>query len=214
MTNFFLSLVLVNALHLTIIALAAVIFGCRVVQLSCGFGPAIVKTKMVVIRAVPFMGSVKLQGDDNEQDIDLDPEKSFKTKPTWIRVCIALSACLTIGLVSLSASEGVTHNDIVSAFISPFIVALFPTGEGYQLLLQFKAFLAVSEFSQVLGFTALYMAAFNLLPIPLLNGGAAIMELLPLSDKSIVILNSIGLVSLFLFVAGWGYALINAVLTN
>lgn len=213
MASFFLSLALVNALHLSIITLAAVIGGCRVVQVNYGLGPTILRTKKV-IRAVPFMGSVKLQGDNDEDDMDLDPERSFKAKPTWIRVSIALSACLTIGLVSVVASGAITQRDIYGAFINPFIVALSPTGAGYQLLLQFKTFLDASEFSQVLGFTALYMAAFNFLPIPLLNGGAAIMELLPLSDKSIVILNSIGLVSLFLFVAGWGYALINAVLTN
>ena len=157
------------------------------------------------------MGSVELQGKNHSQGKDYNPEKSYHTKPLWIRVSIALSGAVMIGLFALAGSESVTPGDVTSAFTNLLLGALSPTEEGYKLLIQLYNYVTESTFSQVLAFTALYMAAFNLLPAPLNNGGAAIMEALPLSDKTVIILNSFGLLFLVLFFGSWAFAVLNAI---
>jgi membrane-associated protease RseP (regulator of RpoE activity) len=86
-----------------------------------------------------------------------------------------------------------------------------PLSQGQYLLQRLTELSAISV-PLFLGVIAVKMAAFNLLPLPTLNGGYVTLEILRLvitiSDRAIERLNQIGFLLVLVVMCGWTVAII------
>jgi hypothetical protein len=187
-------------LHVGTIALVgAGVFKWRTHTIAFGTGPTWLRTSIadidVTFGAVFFAGGV---GIDNPSLIR-----------GWRGALGELSGCLVV-LVAATVllRDSATVAAVPRLWMAILAGALSPLSEAQTLIASAAAQLAAADGPALLGLVFLGNAAFNLLPVPVLNGGNAIMALLidrngPLAGM----LFKCGLLILVLLVASWVVAL-------
>lgn len=174
----------VHLVHLGGLILGAVLARVPIRAVSVGFGPLIGKYGVLEFRLLPLGGSVTLK---NTQHEGLPTERAadaFDQQPRLVQVAIILAGpSMLIGMSMLVGGVENWHaflrgfGQFISATCSPLSTAqdLIKSGSAY---LESNGPLAGW------GILSAKFAAFNLLPLPTMNGGDALMALLQVEKWS------------------------------
>lgn len=175
---------LLTFLHVSALALAGMAFGIELREVSFGIGTKIFTRGKVIVRLLPFGGGYAKFADSTETP-EADPATTFNHKPAIVRVAILLVGCGSLILLA-AMIPGVAGVPEVTAGFRQVIAGAFSPTSAAQTYIQALLDRSTSEgFMVVLGVLAAKMAAFNLLPIPILNGGQALLALVP-TDPNVV----------------------------
>jgi hypothetical protein len=162
------------AIHLLAIAAAGQMVGVTIRELSLGFGPAVFRSGVFRLGAIPLGGYVRFRDSSQESVPAHEAETAFDGRSTAEQVFIAAAGCMVLLFVAL-ATPGV---DGLQAFLGGFrqaiAGAISPLGEAQVLLRDAASFARGASFTVLLGEVAAKVTAINLLPLPAMNGGLVI----------------------------------------
>lgn len=170
----FLAILLCVVVHLAAIAWLARYLGITVREVSIGLGPTLVRGKGFRLGLFPVGGYVRLRS-IHEEDVPVDEVRSTLEGASVIKqFAVALFGCLVLLVLAcvLAGSHALAAflnmpTQIVAGAIPPFETA-------QKLLIETSTFLRDAPATLILGVVAAKFAALNLLPLPALNGGAAL----------------------------------------
>ncbi len=185
--------------HVWSMAFAGWLVGADILEVNVGFGPRLLKINSRIasinINYIPTGGSVKF-GD------------SFQNIHPIKRIFISLAGCL--GLLCLaSISFGVPDAFIKfqNGFSQIVCGALSPRAVGSELLHVLYSFLKVNSFFACLALIASKLAASNMLPLPILNGGDIVLTTIgwikPIPTKIREYLSQAGLIIVLVILFCW-----------
>lgn len=202
---FELALGLVLSLHVFTHYLASRLRGLAVERVSLFYGGALVRWQSgptwFAIRWFPWGGYVKIRGmDDSAPSSRTDPTGYQSVAPPG-RALLLISApfaVLAVGAVILGRQD--TWHALVRAMHD---LRSWPW-QSKQTVHAALAFIDSASLLQMIGVTAVWMALLNLLPLPMLNGGQALCELICLTRAR----RLMETLSLLCLLALWGYFLI------
>jgi|SRR5262245_824667 len=129
------------------------------------------------------------------------------------RVATELSGCAVLVVLAAAIWGQHASYDVLALWQQYFAGALSPFGHAQVLLADLGRYLAGLDDLSILAAVSFGMAALNLLPVPMLNGGRAIMHFVsstiyPLSDRSQEWLFRVGLCIIFPAFVSWCLALL------
>lgn len=161
-------------LHFSVLALVGTSLGVTLRELSYGFGPVIASRGRVQFKAFPLGGAVRFKDTKAEDLESWERDGTFDGQPMLVQLVVMLSGCIAL----LSVAFAITPSEAFTAFKDGFgqVVsgAFSPLTRAQQLLAEANAAISRLSFLSLLALVAVKMAAFNLLPLPPLNGGALI----------------------------------------
>ena len=164
--------------HVSALALSAKLARVPVRQVQYGIAPVIATFGKYRLGFLPVGGFVKMK-DSREDSLDADSlEDAFDHQPRWIQAAMPLGGSLLVLLVAIALLGREGWTAFASGFGQIVHGAISPLNEAQHLLASFVAYLEVRSLPDSVGLFFAKMAAFNLLPIPILNGGDAIANLL------------------------------------
>jgi membrane-associated protease RseP (regulator of RpoE activity) len=201
-------------------AIVGWVLGAKIEVVSLFSGPRLLGAKIAGvdfrISSLPIGGYVKFYGDTTESDViaagkafrDLHPVKRIFIE----RIFIAASGPLALLLLAANLiGLGHVARPFISGFAQFFSGALMPFNQG-QYLLHRLSDIATTSVPLFLALMAVKMAAFNLLPLPVLNGGYVILEIVRLvitiPEKTVERLNQVGFLIVIAVMCGWIVAII------
>ncbi|TAL13680.1 MAG: hypothetical protein EPO01_20780 [Aquabacterium sp.] len=160
--------------HLLSIAVSGSLLGARFSVLSIGFGPALLDLGRLRIALLPLGGYVGFDDLQQPGEQGAKPPSTLDRLPLAQRLAVALSGCAVLVLLAC-ACLGLEGLRAFAAGPGQILWgALTPLGDGPRLLAQADSELRTASPVQVLGLVAAKLAAFNILPLPMCNGGAAL----------------------------------------
>ena len=179
------------------------------------FGPAILRVWVgglpIRLNLIPLGGYVKFAG--NEDPVTPPAPGSFASLPRWEKVGMNLAApAATLVLAAMLMGPGAAFTSFAQGFRQLFAGTLHAQTVAVPLIAGFFALLESRAFVTVLGVLAAKSATINLTPLPIMNGGLALIEaiqwVVPVSLRTQTRLQVIGLfVALATFLL-WTYAAI------
>ncbi|MCP4643652.1 MAG: hypothetical protein GY851_24605 [bacterium] len=185
--------------HTLSMAAAARLAGQPVEKIGIFTGPRIrrinVGNVVLDVNSIPITGSVRFGGD-------------LQTIHPLKLALISFGGNLTLFIlaaVALGPSEAL--HKFLMGFPQIVSGAIAPHSSGTSLLVALQEFASANPFAAVLGLAASKMAAWNLLPIPNLNGGVIVLVfvhwLKPMSQRVRERLQLVGLVLILMIMVGW-----------
>lgn len=195
--------------HVMAMAAAGWLIDAPIEEIRLFFGKKLISTKVGVtgfsIGSIPFGGFVKF--DDAFQKI-------HPLKKAFVATCGCL-ALVFLAAIVFGSSEALRK--FLSGFYQIVFGAFAPRSQASNLLRAFYEYVKDNSFALCVGLVAAKFAAFNLLPLPMLNGGDITLAILnwikPLPEKAreriqifgFIIVLGIGL----LWIAAFVYSLIS-----
>jgi membrane-associated protease RseP (regulator of RpoE activity) len=167
---------MVVLVHIGATALVARVLGSKVYEITFGFGPILYRRAMqrtfLTLRTVPLGGSVGLEPPDGIGSVAGSPGgRPFADLGGLARAVVYSAgsvATLALAMVLLGGSvAGTSFGRGFGQFIGG---AIAPSDQGVRNLRVFGNVLASASFPACAGVIAAKMAAFNLIPLPSLNG--------------------------------------------
>ncbi|SEF32544.1 site-2 protease family protein [Variovorax sp. NFACC27] len=179
--KFIASIALLVCIHLFAMAALGRWWGITVRAVSLGFGPRLLSLGIFHLHAVPLGGNVRFK-DTQEEGVPFDKpadyfDDAFDHKPRTVQVLIPLAGVAALIVVALVLRQGAAVPSVVHGFAQFLMGALDPLTTGRQLVSGATAFAGQHAFLPLLGMLAAKLAAVNLLPVPSLNGGQALLTL-------------------------------------
>ncbi|AGC46830.1 hypothetical protein MYSTI_05553 [Myxococcus stipitatus DSM 14675] len=158
-------------------------FGARPTSVQLGYGPTLFSVTLSGIRwslrPIALGSSVSFDGPPPEGAKDAPPENRLRRLPVGLHLAVILVPWLFlvgVSMACLGAREGL--GQFLSGFAIPFQPSALPGR-----LERFIALLQSGEVLRAWGLTSAKLAALNLLPVPMLAGGAAL--LLPWRNRPV-----------------------------
>lgn len=177
MTSFFLQLfagwMILVAVHISTIWGTGEALGVKIREVSFGFGKALFKRGKLTIRLAPLGGYVRFK--DTTQEVDASVAGAFNHQPRWLQSLLPLTGASSLVVVALLFHPSSAVAGVISGFKQILVGALGPLSDAQMYLGSARGILGQSGFVALLGLVASKVAAFNLLPMPHLNGGQAIL---------------------------------------
>lgn len=135
---------------------------------------------------LPLGGAVTLKdtrSTDVPEDVPADLpadyfDDAFNHKPRAVQVLLPLAGAASLVLVALVLHPGSGLASVGHGFVQIVAGGLSPLGTAHGLLDGARAFAAQQGFVPLLGMVAAKLAALNLLPLPAMNGGQALLALM------------------------------------
>jgi membrane-associated protease RseP (regulator of RpoE activity) len=211
----FLAITVSTLVHTLCMAMVGWVLGAKIEVVSLFSGPRLLGAKIAGvdfrISSLPIGGYVKFYGDTTESDV-IAAGKAFKDLHPVKRIFIAASGPLALLLFAANLiGLGHVARPFISGFAQFFSGALMPFNQG-QYLLHRLSEIATTSVPLFLALMAVKMAAFNLLPLPVLNGGYVILEIVRLvftiPEKIVERLNQVGFLIVIAVMCGWIVAII------
>lgn len=196
--------------HVSALALGATLAGVAIREIRVGFGPVLLRFARYRIALGPFGGFVKMKDSREEQSVAEPMQDAFDHQPGWKQALIPLSGPTALLLLALLLLGEDGWHAFIKGFSQVLVGALAPLSEAQQLLGSFNDYLRARSFLDVLGLLAAKMAAINLLPLPMLNGGAAILALLGFnraSERTTTTMQMLGVLALGALWLSWTVAI-------
>lgn len=216
MIAFLAAYVLATLIHITGFVVTARAFGVHPMVFSLFMGPPLISFNLRGIQfqlcLIPLGAYVKFP-DYDTPDGAIKGRRRMCELHHFQRVAIVLSGCTALALTCtlLLGLEGFILA-LRSAFSSYLRGVINPINYGAPLLREF--IFSTESFAQKLGVVAAAFCGLNLLPIPLLNGGEAILTVLRWNrlgqTEWDVRFQWIGLMTVMIFIGSWTVALIKA----
>ena len=168
---------LISVIHVSSLAAAAGLTGIPVREISFGLGGQIRRFGIIRLRWLPIGGHVKLKHSEAELLTESEFHDAYDHQPAWVQALIPLSACIGLFVVAALSLGWSAWNFFLAGFWQFFIGAFGPLSDAQILIGDFVGFMSSSGVVAGFGFLCAKVAAVNLLPLPLLNGGDAILAL-------------------------------------
>lgn len=205
---------LLALLHIAAIALMARLLGSKLYEVSFGFGPLLkhraIQGTVLALRAIPLGGSVRMEPDEDVAPPEQEPTGiAFSDLGRLARVLVYAAGCLaTFGLAVLVLGMSEASASFGRGFGQFLGGALAPLGQGVRNLRSSIDLLQSASFATSLGVVASKVAAFNLLPLPSLNGFHVLCSLLLGSRQPdwLIWAMSGGSILVFLAIVSYGVA--------
>ncbi|MGJ7608407.1 site-2 protease family protein [Variovorax sp. LT1R20] len=182
--KFIAAIALLAALHVSVMAALGHWLGIAVRRVSLGFGPVLFSLGIFQLRVLPFGGAVTFKDTRSEDTTDEAPvehghvDDAFNHKPRAVQVLLPLAGAASLALVALLLHPDSALASVGHGFVQIVAGGLSPLGTAQGLIDGARAFAAQQGFVPLVGMVAAKLAAFNLLPLPAMNGGQALLALL------------------------------------
>ena len=180
--KFVAAITLLACVHVGAMAVLGHRLGIKVRRVSLGFGPVLLSHGILELRLLPIAGSVAFkdtQTEDVPDDVPVDYlDDAFNHKPRAVQVLLPLAGAASLVLVALLLHPGSALPSIGHGFVQIVAGGLSPLGTAQGLIDGARAFAVQQGFVPLMGMVAAKLAAFNLLPLPAMNGGQALLALL------------------------------------
>lgn len=173
---------LVTFVHVSALALSATVAGVAIHEIRYGFGPVLLRFGRYRVAMLPLGGFVKMKDSREQQSVSEATHDAYNCQPRWKQALIPLGGSAALLLLALLLLGDDGWRAFLDGFFQVLAGAAAPLSEAQRLLGTFADYLRARPFLDVLGLCAAKMAAVNLLPVPILNGGAAILALLGFND--------------------------------
>ncbi|WP_164546972.1 MULTISPECIES: site-2 protease family protein [unclassified Variovorax] len=179
--KFIAAIALLVSIHLFAMTALGHWCGIAVRKVSLGFGPRLLSLGIFHLHALPLGGSVQFK-DTREEGVPFDEpvdyfDDAFNHKARAVQVLIPLAGVAALIAVALVLRQGAAIPSLVHGFAQLIAGAFDPLSTGRQLVGNATAFAKEHAFLPLLGMLAAKLAALNLLPLPFLNGGQALLTL-------------------------------------
>lgn len=210
----FIATVCAIPVHLSGFVLSGWLFKVPVQRVDLFFGGAVVRFAIgnvaVRIGSIPVGGSVSLEGIGNEKELlhpQFKPTFGHLPRPARIFtfasgtvVLFAVATCL-VGVPKAIHYATVSVSNLIGG-------ALSPSGHAQTVLQDANQILATQGFVTFLAFVFVGFGVGNLMPIPPLNGGAILSDLLTVKDKPTpMAIFTLGTLLMLAFCVAWAVAL-------
>jgi membrane-associated protease RseP (regulator of RpoE activity) len=200
--------------------LAGRLAGASVSEVGVFNGPALATKRVgytaLRLNLIPLGGYVKFADAEGAPSLR-GRGRLFEELSPLTRVLIASSGCLALLVLAaacLGPASALRH--IASGFPQLVRGALHPLAVGAPLVARLVEFVATHPVVSTVGLIASKELAFNLLPVPILNGGDIIMILVQafrrFTEKARERIYQVGFLLLLAFAASWAVALIHFLL--
>lgn len=162
----------------------------------------------VEIGCWPFSGSMKFD------ELDFNDGRSYGQLRSWKRLLITMSGPVTLlimGCLFLGGDCPGALRDFYPTFVGG---TLSPRSQGVEAMAAYFRHLAQGDYRTAFGLLAVVFAAVNLLPLPTLNGGEAVMELVQalsgrrFGTRSIMAMRLTAMLVLMAAMVSWALALV------
>lgn len=161
-------------LHLACIAIAARLAGITLQRFVVGYGPALFTLGRFQLSVLPLGGYIRFL-DTRSDDVPAPlRHTAFDMQPVGRQLLVTLSGCAGLLLLAEACAGAGAPPAFRSGFVQIVSGALAPLGHAQALLAEAAAFAAEAPMTVLVGVVAAKMASLNLLPLPFMNGGAAI----------------------------------------
>lgn len=190
--QFIAAIALLAALHVTVVALLGRWLGIAIREVSFGMGPALLSAGVFRLRALPLGGSVVFKDTQTEAppsgaiDIDIDVDKwavdAFDHQPRAVRVLLPLCGVAALAAVAFALHPASAGASVAHGFAQWVSGALAPSSTALRLI-EGATRVASLGFTPLLGMLAAKLTALNLLPLPSMAGGQALLALLDPSPR-------------------------------
>jgi membrane-associated protease RseP (regulator of RpoE activity) len=171
-------------LHVTALAACARLAKIPIRLITLGIGWTLLKIGLLQIKLLPLGGSVHMKDSRTETLTEAELADAFDHQPRWRQAAIPLGGSLSVLGVSLLLLGIEGWDAFLSGFHQVFAGALSPLTVGPQLIAAFVSGVESDPVAWSFGLFCAKIAAVNLLPLPSLNGGDALMALLGLNKAS------------------------------
>jgi len=172
--NLLLAGALVAFIHLGTMAVVGSALGAQLLSVAFGAGPTLWRTPRFHLLALPIGGAVRFLHSVDDPVPEGAEHRALDRRPLLAQLATLLSGCAVL----LALAVGLLGAGGIAAFLALpaqlFGGAISPFGDAQALLHQAALGVQAAPFSAVLGVVAAKVAALNLLPLQLLNGGAAL----------------------------------------
>jgi len=162
--------------HIGAIALLARFLGSKVYEVGFGFGPVLkrcaIKGTVLALRAIPLGGFVRMEADEEAAPPQREPNGiPFSDLGRLARALVYAAGCLaTFGVAVLLLGMSEAAASFGRGFGQFLGGAIAPLSQGVENLRSSSDLLRSASFPVSLGVIASKVAAFNLIPLPSLNG--------------------------------------------
>jgi membrane-associated protease RseP (regulator of RpoE activity) len=192
---------LVQALHLLAMAFVGVKVGATLKIVRFGFGPELfrfnVRGSDVGIGPFPLGGYVQFWQSPDEKERKKERKEGvryFDELSGPRRAAAELAGPVSLFVAACLATMSFAWAPFSSGFLDYVGAVLAPKTRGVALLGEASAAIRALPFISLFGLACAKVAAWNLLPLPVLNGGAALMHLaLPMQSRARAALVVVGL---------------------
>jgi len=171
----FVSAFLVHLAFVAVTLAAARPFNLRVLAVQVGAIP-VFKHGRFTLGLLPLTGFVRF-ADTREDAVAEDDPSAFDNQPRLVRIALMLAGPAGILLLAMALRGSAGWPSFFHAFHQLIGGAIDPMGRGASMASDFLQFAAREGALATGGVFAAKVAAFNLLPLPTLNGGLALIEL-------------------------------------
>ena len=185
-------------------AFVAKSFGVILREVSLGYGPKLLSIGIFKIRVLPLGGSVVMKS--TRDDEPGDGHGAFELMPVWKQFLLPLSGSLGVLALALLITPDVGRDAFGSAFSEMWRGAFSPASVAQDYLARLEVFSQESSFIVLFALISTKFCAFNLLPIPPMNGGYALLAIgrkLGLKERAEIALTYIGFIPVIFLWLGW-----------
>jgi len=197
--------------HVSTLAAIAHACGVKLRKVRFGVGPVIGRLGIFEVAMLPLSGHIKMKDTREERLLSQPLDDAFDHQPRWKQVAVPLGGGLSLLMVAMAVLGVEGWTAFVAGFAQSFTGGLQPLSMGPALLHGFMKFLQARGFLDAAALFFAKVSAFNLLPIPLLNGGAVVLTLLGMnraSEKTQIRLQYLGLCIVGVLWLGWTTSLL------
>ena len=177
-----LAICILAAIQVTGIAAAAVVSGVAIRQITFGVGPKLLQFRKCVVRAFLFAGWVKFKDTRADEGVNTSEaptsHDAYNHQPRIIQAAIALAGPASLIAVALILGYEKGLSEFLTGFRQIFAGSLQPLSVAQAYISATQSFAANGGFVALTAVLAAKLAAFNLVPLPMLNGGQALLALL------------------------------------
>lgn len=216
---FYFAVFIAHAIFLAGSALVAMQFRVPIVAVKLGLGPKLFTRGKFTFCPLPLSAFVRLL-DSREAGVTVDSEHAYDRQSRLVRMSIALSGPLALLLAAVALRGSAGWESFLHGFEQILSGAIAPASRGVELAGGYMHVAGKMGFVTALGVLVAKMAAVNLLPIPNLGGGAALLELmlpdmLPPTHKKIwTRFQQFGFFAMLALMLSWLYAVVLAVMAR
>jgi hypothetical protein len=157
-------------------ATVASALGVHILEMQTGIG-RILRIGKLNIGAIPINGSVRMASVFEHKD-QFDDALYFEHQPRVARAAIALAGAVGMLLIALGVRGAAGWQSFLNAFEQIISGALAPNTRGVELIAGYLRVGASEGPLVAIGVLLAKIAAFNLLPLPWMAGGATLIHLL------------------------------------
>lgn len=178
MIELLLAITISIVIHTSVMAACLSLFGVKIKEISFGVGPTLVKLGVFKFQPIPISGFVKALDSRDKDFTNEEKTLAFNHKPVWMQVFTPLSGNVAILLITYFIAGEYAIAEFLLGFKQIVLGAIHPFSVAQDIIEKAKLYLDHNNLINIIVITLTKYAAFNLLPLSMLNGGSSIVSIL------------------------------------